>query len=74
MQQLSHHHSHSHPGLAVGAALALTLLLAWLGWQGAEQVGRRVSFRLPHATGGLPSLPRLPDGPHLPAAPIPMPK
>jgi hypothetical protein len=59
---------------AAGAAAILVLVLGWFAWQGrkdADEVARTAAA----AAGAVPDLrPRLPERPHLPDAPIPVPK
>ena len=57
-----------------GAAVALLLALAWIGWTRMQGAAREVDLRVvAPATPHLPA-PTLPDAPRIPDAPVPRPK
>ena len=62
----------SNPWPYIGAAVALLfVVLGWFAWQGREAPGQVVRT----AASAVPDLrPRLPETPHLPDPPIPVPK
>ena len=63
---------HANPWPYIAAAVVLMfLVLGWYAWQGRAAPGEAVRT----AAGAMPDLrPRLPEGPHMPSAPIPRPK
>ncbi|MET0274780.1 MAG: hypothetical protein ABW360_17475 [Phenylobacterium sp.] len=56
---------------ALGALVALVVVLAWMGWSRSRGAAPDLAIAVPEAQ--LP-IPKLPDAPRIPDAPVPTPR